>query len=215
MKSLIDQYIWLSSEEISAIKAESISKNHFESLCSVAKMFKRDRLHVTWLKICPEIYDMTNLKQLAQSKLQAIKSTLNLGLGVYAHGKAGTHKTRSIFACLAEQHCGGKSISVLDGYYIAVLMRMDFADARKQIDHFCTTDILFIDDLFKSKISEAQESLLFEILERRTSRLKPIIITSELSPKKISAHFTEGGVETRADAIMRRIIENCKVLNFA
>lgn len=62
----------------------------------------------------------------------------------------------------------------------------DEENYRKAIDRYKGCRVLFIDDLFKGKVTEADINAMFEIVNHRYLCRKPMIITSELDISKLN-----------------------------
>ncbi|WP_228110279.1 ATP-binding protein [Terrisporobacter petrolearius] len=81
---------------------------------------------------------------------------------------------------------------------------MDDINYIKQLDKYTNTKILFLDDFLKGKQNEADLKYIFEVINTRYLKKKPMIISTEKSPKELLA-FDE--------AVGSRIIEMCGGIN--
>ncbi len=72
---------------------------------------------------------------------------------------------------------------------------------QKEIQRFKAAPVLYIDDLYKGKITDSDKNIMFEIINYRYQYSKPIIISSEFTTDKM-LDFDE--------AIGSRIIQMCK-----
>jgi DNA replication protein DnaC len=220
-KSIIDQFVTISDKEFqNAIKFNPDIREDLESLGSEEvkerlRHGKIRRLHGLWIKICPEMYDETDMSRISINKARSVLAGFDLSGGLYIHGVAGSCKTRCAWYLMAREFCLGKTIACLDGFELPMIMRMDFEAQRERIDEICECDVLLIDDIFKARLTEPQETLLFEILERRTSHKLPFVITAQIRlDKEVAKLFTDNGGELRFTPISRRIQETCAMIPF-
>jgi DNA replication protein DnaC len=66
-----------------------------------------------------------------------------------------------------------------------------------------------LDDLGKGRMSPTAEELLFDIIDHRTERKKPILWTSNCTDQQLHSMLSVD----RADAILRRLSEFTKVIS--
>lgn len=171
-----------------------------------------------WNQICPEEYRDTDPDKINKTRLATVMSfDLASRKGFYIFGNAGTHKTRSIYCLLAREFMKGRSIKAFSAEKFAIKAQsfMEFnADGKNLVDQlYDNCDILFLDDLFKRKLTEMQEFAIYSVLERRMG--KPTIITSNIPFFDIPNVFTSSGQGNTAGPVMRRIKEFSRVLKFS
>jgi DNA replication protein DnaC len=153
-----------------------------------------------------------------------------LGLGLV--GKTGLGKTRCMYRMLRRLieslnietdetyperpilSCRIPRIEAVNDATLAklVLTALDFDDktgASRHLRDFHSADVLFMDDVGQSKISERVGAELYEIVEYRTSNLKPIVFTSNFRGRQLAEKFTD---TTRGDAVVRRLAEFCTIV---
>ena len=216
-KSIIDQFVTISDKELeNGIKYNPDAKSiDPEQIRGTMVIGKTRRLRVDWRKVCPEMYDETDMSRISINKARSVLTGFDLSGGLYIHGVAGSCKTRCAWYLMAREFCAGKTIACLDGFELPMIMRMDFEAQRKRIDNICECDVLLIDDIFKARLTEPQETLLFEILERRSSHKLPFVITAQIRlDKEVAKLFTDNGGELRFTPISRRIQETCAMIPF-
>lgn len=81
---------------------------------------------------------------------------------------------------------------------------MDSNAYKTMINRFKTCHILFIDDLFKGKITESDVNIIFEIVNYRYINCMPLIISSELNIEKILS--IDEGLGSRIFEMCRKYI---------
>ena len=77
-------------------------------------------------------------------------------------------------------------------------MKFDWEDKMERLKN---VDLLFIDDLFKGSETDADKSLMYDIINFRYLKRKPIIVSTEKLPSELI------NVD---EALGSRIIEMCK-----
>ena len=87
-------------------------------------------------------------------------------------------------------------------------------EARRLWERYLEAPILAIDDLDKAKFSEAWASKLFELLESRTSRCRPVFWTANHGPGQLAARITKQSDDAFAgEAIERRLAQHSTVIS--
>lgn len=104
------------------------------------------------------------------------------------------------------------SIGLLNAY------KATYSDGVKMTEdevtkRFASCDMLIVDDLGKEAPTEWAVSKLFEIVNARYEKSRPIIVTSQYSLVDLASRLSKNGDET-ACAIVSRLSEMCRVLNF-
>lgn len=167
-----------------------------------------------WKIACPEEYHDTDPDLIQHSRLSSLFA--DESKGCYIYGDAGKGKTRAAICLLAKNYMEGKSVKFLsqEQFFVGAMKIADVDENGKSItDRLSECNVLLIDDLFKRKITEAQEFFLYCILERRMN--KRTIITSNIPFSKIPNLFTEKGEWNTFEPIMRRIKETSRIIKFS
>jgi len=168
--------------------------------------------------LCPPLYRDTDGARLPQKQLGDVLSWTYGPKGLFLVGPARTGKTRCAWLLLKRMMEQGRSVRAFDGVGWQLAVSRAFGspdDTEGWFRMLVEPDILFIDDLFKGKLTEAQELAVHGVLERRSSQLQPVIATSNtMSAKDLVARMTEAGIKDRAEAIVGRIREFCKTVRF-
>jgi len=183
-------------------------------------------------KTVPPLYRHSDTGKLNQKLLKACDDWQLGPRGLGLVGKTGLGKTRCMYRMLRrlienlnietdDRHperpvlsCRIPRIEAVNDATLAklVLTALDFDDktgASRQLRDFHSADVLFLDDVGQSKISERVGAELYEIVEYRTSNLKPILFTSNFRGRQLAEKFTD---TTRGDAVVRRLAEFCTIV---
>lgn len=227
MTSIVDNFVTIEPEEASALLAY-FTAQHPDDMTDKALMdadrefmrCKTERTRAAWRKICPPLYDQTDASRIHAAILNEVMPIdMGRGRGLFIYGKPGTFKTRATWLKLAYEFTRNRrSVYYLAPHEFALSASSAMGmvmhdDGGNWIERMIRgPDILFLDDAFKNRITEAQEFALFAIIEGRMNACKATCITSNASLDEIPEVFTGSGAKMRADALTRRIGESCEVL---
>ena len=81
-------------------------------------------------------------------------------------------------------------------------------DARDRISAAKRTEILFLDDIGKEKYTERVESEFYDLIETRTSNLRPTLWTTNASASQLSAMMSAD----RGEPVLRRLKEFTEIV---
>jgi len=183
---------------------------------------------------CPLMYRESDESRLNPVFLKACNSWKKgiTGLGLF--GATGSTKTRCMWQLLRRIAKPWPHLQVFKGggyhlrwsyevhYYwhsVSIVRDVDFArecasqfkDGHngKKLESWRTCDVLFIDDLGKSRITERVQTELFDLVDFRTSRGLPILWTSNYDAKGLIRRFAS---PDDAGPIIRRLVESCEIV---
>jgi DNA replication protein DnaC len=138
--------------------------------------------------------------------------------GLVLVGEPGSGKTRAAWLLIRRCIFANCRVITFDGLGWGLAVSKHFGDSEtveEWVASLCQTDVLFIDDIFKSKMTEAQEFAIFGVLDRRSAHRKPTIVTMNSSGAALASRATDaGGERDRMEAIMRRLSEFSDVIRF-
>ncbi len=168
-----------------------------------------------WLRLCPPLYQDTDLTRLPD-ELRTVIANWSYGprgLGIF--GTVGKGKTRACFKILERCHDSGFSCHALTATRFAMASADQYADdsarrsrAREALEKCSDVDLLFLDDLGKNKFTERVELDLFDVLEHRTSHLRPTLWTANATGVALTAMLSPD----RGAPIMRRLVEFSEIV---
>lgn len=175
----------------------------------------RLRRQERWATICPPLYRTTDQTRIPVPFRNAIASWSYSPRGVGFIGAAGQGKTRSAYALLRRHHEQGRSCEAVGTTTFATLCLQQFNDNRDARQHASVTlsrirhvDLLLIDDLGKSKMTERCEVEFFDLLEHRTSHLLPTLWTANARGNELLALMSPD----RGEPILRRLAEFSEIV---
>lgn len=168
-------------------------------------------------ELCPPNYASTDPSRLNKGKLDQVMAWLPGPQGLFLVGQSGTGKTRSMWLLLESLVLKGMSLKWFDGFGWQVAVSNAFGNpdsTERWMDSLVKHDLIFLDDIFKGKLTEAQELAIYGLLERRQAYRKPVFITTNTNSESLFGRMTEAGQSDRIKPIMRRITETCDVVQF-
>lgn len=149
--------------------------------------------------------ELTYVKNKASDySLSFSENQYNSNNSILICGKVGsgkTHLAAAISNRLMEMGFGLEYFEYRERIMKLKQINMDYEKYKKEMDKIKNAKVLFIDDLFKGKITEADTNAIYEVINNRYQRKMPIIITSERSYNDL--------LEID-EAIGSRILEMCK-----
>ncbi len=128
------------------------------------------------------------------------------GSGLYFHGGPGTGKTATAYAICAKLRGEGWRCVVTSIGRVLTRMHDAFRSGAQQavIDSITGCGLLVLDDVGKEQTREAV-SLLYQIVDERCLRDRPIIITSNYGREKLGPALLNGCDAATVSAIMSRL----------
>ncbi len=213
--------------EIKDLEALSIKPVHCDPCWEFLKADKAKRdaqyhaedLERRWLKICPPLYQTTepshsSIPRPVAKQVMAWTDDKQ-GTGIALCGPSGRCKTRMIFLLLEELHFQRDvRITAIGATKLGNLISRSFDDSQegafaRDVMKYCRiSDVLFLDDLGKEKLTDRVEAEFYEIVEHRTSHYMPIFWTANAKESELRARMTDD----RGGAFMRRLLEFSKLI---
>lgn len=167
-----------------------------------------------WNSICPIDYrDIDATKFPDPLKLQSVLKWEFGPRGLVLHGETGRGKTRCAWALLAREHGYSRSAAALDS-----MAGLDYAakysDSPKVVktwlDGLIAVDVLLLDDVFKNKLTDSFEGVIFTLVDQRIQHQKPTLLTSNDTGDTLAGRMTQD----RSAPLLRRLREHCESVRF-
>ena len=176
----------------------------------------QDAIKTDLVDIVPPLYRETDLDRLPYRERQAVVGwkMKERAKGLWLVGDPGLGKTRCLCLLLSKLIEQGRSVrAFFHGTFGDELLEVIRSERSYRAWKWKITnaEILAIDDLFASKLTEKVESAIFEILDLRLANYRPTFVTTQLTAKEALHRFSS---RKRCEAFYRRIEEFCEVVSF-
>jgi DNA replication protein DnaC len=181
---------------------------------------RRTRLLGRWRSMCPEKFRETFDPALVEADVDRAEIAAVTGWqygpeGLFIVGESGRSKTWAMHAMLQRVIVDeARSAVVMDGIRFANECVAAFRDSdttEKWLEGLTRPDVLAIDDVAK-RFTPATAEGFFAVMDRRSSRLKPVILTSNFTGTDMKEKI--GDDRGLGDPLVRRIKQHCRVVVF-
>lgn len=166
-----------------------------------------------WRELCPPLFHDTDIAKLPRPEKteQVLKWSGERGL--LLHGQTRKGKSRSAWLLLRREFDKGRSIRVLDtmsGFEYGSTFSIGAKEAEEWVKQHCQCSILFMDDVFKVKLTDSFEAALFAILDYRLNHKKVLMATCNDTGDSLTARMSTD----RGAAFVARLKECCDTISF-
>lgn len=137
-----------------------------------------------WRKICPPLYQRTDPARLPQRPLRQVQAWQYGPKGLILYGPTGTGKTRAAWLLIRRLFSEGVFVHALActdfGNQLADRFRDKQGEPTWWLNNLAKIPCLFLDDIDKCVFTGRVEREFFALVEKRTSRRLPIIVTTNV-----------------------------------
>lgn len=169
---------------------------------------------IQWHKFCPPDYLICDRSKLpTPEKLDEVLTWEFGPKGMVLFGDTGRGKTRCAWQILRRELFSGRTIACMDssaGLGYAALYSESANMVKKWFDKIVSIDLLLLDDVFKNKLTDSFEGIIFTLVDQRIQHHRPTIITSNDTGATLAGRMTQD----RANPLLRRLREHCIQINF-
>jgi DNA replication protein DnaC len=168
-----------------------------------------------WIETCPKEYLSIRQELLpTPSKLDETLAWSYGPKGIVMHGSTGNGKTRCAWALLRRECVShGRTVSFLDsmgGLRYASLYSKGADIVEEWVHGLIAVDILLLDDVFKNKLTDSFEGVIFTLVDQRIQNQRPTILTSNDTGQTLTTRMTLD----RGEPLLRRLREYCVTIHF-
>lgn len=167
-----------------------------------------------WLAYCPPAFQDTESDKLPFPVVTAnVLAWTYQKRGMILYGKTRSGKTRTAWLLVEKQFELGRTAIVMDsmsGFDYAAIFTAGGQAALDWVMERSKCSLLFLDDVFKVKLTESFEAAMFAIVDFRINHNLPILCTLNDTGATLSARMTGD----RGDAFIARLKEMCDTIHF-
>jgi DNA replication protein DnaC len=217
-------------EAIDSVEIAAIAERFFDAIhrncpqctkqINEAAQIESQRRDITrrrseWAFICPPTFMETDEALLPMPEKHAEGLAWKYGKeGVLLFGKTRTGKSRCAWKICERQFMDGKSVMVmnsLSGFEYGSVFATNGSNVLDWVNERNRCGLLFLDDVFKVKLTDSFEAALFAIVDYRLNHKLPIIATLNDTGATLTARMTDD----RGAAFVARLKESAKTISFA
>ena len=166
-----------------------------------------------WQRLCPPLYQRDLPLELQTRPWVSDALSWQFGSqGLLVVGSTGTGKTWVMWHLLRRLLDEKRSVAILD----AVTYRSRLANAARDREteayarRLTHAELLYWDDFGQTNLSEAASEMLLHLIEQRTARERPLLLTSQYSGGALESQFQRPEMGA---AVRRRLNEFCRVIS--
>ena len=171
-------------------------------------------LRQSWRSYCPKEFHTCDRAKLSNpAKLDEALDWKYGPNGLVLYGPTGKGKTRIAWIILEREFMRGRRVAFLDSM-AGIHYASKFSESGRAVECWLMgkikADILLMDDVFKNKLTDSFENVIFTVIDQRIQRQLPIIITSNDTGKSLATRMTGD----RSQPLLRRLREHCSIIQF-
>jgi DNA replication protein DnaC len=169
-----------------------------------------------WRDLCPPVYQNTHQEdpRLNQKALARVLAWEYGWRGLVIHGKTRRGKTRAAWLLIKRLILEGRSVEAMSAGEFARRCVEAYNQGNDALvgwfEALTQSNVLFIDDFGKTKLTERIESEMFVIFEQRCAYMRPTIFTTNDVGKTLESRMSPD----RGVPFVARIREFCEPINF-
>ena len=167
-----------------------------------------------WTIQCPPAFIETNIDKLPfPQKAEQVLQWEYSPKGLILYGATRKGKTRAAWLLIQKLFMQGRNFRVMDsmaGFEYAGIFSEGGNNALNWVTKRSTVPVLFLDDVFKVKLTDSFEAAIFAIVDHRMNHQLPIICTLNDTGDTLSSRMTDD----RGNAFTARLKEMCDMVHF-
>lgn len=168
-----------------------------------------------WSEICDGAYlgfDIHRLPDASRGFASRVFEWQESPRGIGLAGPSRLGKTFVLTELFRRHYECGKTVKMVLGTEFAYVMGSpDQDERRKMIAECISTDMLFIDDIAKPKMTDRVEADLFHVLEKRKRNLKPVFVTLNGDGKTLALMLSSEGGNALVNRLRHDVCEFIRI----
>jgi DNA replication protein DnaC len=167
-----------------------------------------------WREFCPAAFLETEVGKLpSPATADSVLEWEFNSRGIILYGPTRSGKTRSAWLLIKKIFMQDRSVRVMDsmsGFEYAAAFSDSASRALEWVQARSNCKLLFMDDVFKVKLTDSFEAALFAIVDHRMNHQLPIIATLNDTGDTLAARMTDD----RGNPFIARLKEMCDTIIF-
>lgn len=156
----------------------------------------------------PPIYTAASLDDCHPAVAEYVSEIANGGTGwlllMGRNGRGKTHQACAVLRHLAKTY--RIEFATMQGILDECKQTFGRPESEEDVkSHYRNVPVLVLDDLGKENPTDYSLPIIFDIVDRRYTRLKPTIITTNMNAAQLLAHMSIKGDRTMAESVVSRL----------
>lgn len=141
---------------------------------------------------------------------EELASAVMEGRNAYVFGKVGTGKTHLVSAAAYVLMRQGRKVLFTSMWRVLDAIKQGFSEDYDPMPKYQNAEVLILDDLGKESPTDFALERLFALVDERSARLLPTIVTTQYKPSELIQRLAKNGDADTAIAIVSRLRQDCE-----
>ena len=141
---------------------------------------------------------------------EALANAVMEGRNAYVFGKVGTGKTHLVSAAAYVLMRREKKVLFTSMWRVLDAIKQGFSEDYDPMPKYQNAEVLILDDLGKESPTDFALERLFALVDERSARLLPTIVTTQYKPSELIERLAKNGDADTAIAIVSRLRQDCE-----
>ena len=141
---------------------------------------------------------------------EALANAVMEGRNAYVFGKVGTGKTHLVSAAAYVLMRQGRKVLFTSMWRVLDAIKQGFSEDYDPMPKYQNAEVLILDDLGKESPTDFALERLFALVDERSARLLPTIVTTQYKPSELIQRLGKNGDADTAIAIVSRLRQDCE-----
>lgn len=141
---------------------------------------------------------------------EALANAVMEGRNAYVFGKVGTGKTHLVSAAAYVLMRQGRNVLFTSMWRVLDAIKQGFSEDYDPMPKYQNAEVLILDDLGKESPTDFALERLFALVDERSARLLPTIVTTQYKPSELIERLGKNGDADTAIAIVSRLRQDCE-----
>lgn len=143
---------------------------------------------------------------------EALANSVMEGRNAYVFGKVGTGKTHLVSATAYVLMRHEHRVLFTSMWRVLDAIKQGFSEDYDPMPKYQNVEVLILDDLGKESPTDFALERLFALVDERSARLLPTIVTTQYKPSELIQRLAKNGDVDTAIAIVSRLRQDCECI---